>query len=206
MTGFSAYGKMPSTGDFLRIGAPPSFVTPWDAWLQSVLGTCRQALGAGWQDLYLSAPIWRFTLAPRLAGPAPVLGVLMPSVDRVGRMFPLTLFAKIAGDPVAAHRAGAATFARLEDIALDALDEGASRDRLATVLRAVDPPACPSAVVPRGSLGRQTAKGLSLWSALVGDTLRTQAFEGLPRPEDAIGFFDLSQPFRPSAMPLDLSA
>ena len=44
----------------------------------------------------MMAPIWRFALAPGVAGPLPMLGVMMPSVDRVGRQFPLTLAAPMA--------------------------------------------------------------------------------------------------------------
>jgi len=37
------------------------------------------------------APVWRFYLSAGLCGPGAACGVFMPSVDRAGRHFPLTL-------------------------------------------------------------------------------------------------------------------
>jgi type VI secretion system protein ImpM len=39
----------------------------------------------------LGTPIWHFVLPGGQCGPGATLGVWMPSVDRVGRLFPLTL-------------------------------------------------------------------------------------------------------------------
>ena len=89
--GVGAFGKMPSAGDFFRLNAPPGFVRAWDGWLQQAMLEGQRALGPAWDDAYMSAPIWRFTLTAGLAGPHKAQGVLMPSVDRVGRRFPLTL-------------------------------------------------------------------------------------------------------------------
>ncbi|MEG6992973.1 type VI secretion system-associated protein TagF, partial [Pseudomonas aeruginosa] len=36
-------------------------------------------------------PLWRFAIAPGLLGGEAVAGVVMPSIDRVGRYFPLTV-------------------------------------------------------------------------------------------------------------------
>jgi type VI secretion system protein ImpM len=113
--------------DFLRMNLSASFVKFWDSWLQTVMQGSRISFGDGWNDRYLSAPIWRFTLPRGHAGPKPVLGVLMPSVDRVGRQFPFTLVAEHALESTAlAHFANDSTFEQLEDIALAALDDETS--------------------------------------------------------------------------------
>ena len=44
-----------------------------------------------WLSLYLVAPVRRFWLAPGLLAGCGWLGVLMPSVDSVGRHFPFTM-------------------------------------------------------------------------------------------------------------------
>ncbi|MBF3348253.1 type VI secretion system-associated protein TagF, partial [Pseudomonas aeruginosa] len=44
-----------------------------------------------WLDAYLTSPLWRFAIAPGLLGGEAVTGVVMPSIDRVGRYFPLTV-------------------------------------------------------------------------------------------------------------------
>jgi type VI secretion system protein ImpM len=89
------YGKLPSHGDFLRRRVSDPFVGVWDAWLQECLAASRAELGDRWLDIYLTSPAWRFACAPGACGPAAVLGVMVPSVDRVGRYFPLTLVAEL---------------------------------------------------------------------------------------------------------------
>lgn len=85
------YGKLPTHGDFLRRRVADEFVTPWDHWLQHAIADSRSVLGEQWLSIYLTSPIWRFALGPDVCGCAPVAGLLLPSVDRVGRYFPLTL-------------------------------------------------------------------------------------------------------------------
>jgi type VI secretion system protein ImpM len=118
------YGKLPSLGDFASRRLPDEFVRTWDAWLQDVLQATRDSLGEAWLDRYLVMPIWRFVLLPELVGSTGWAGVLMPSVDRVGRHFPLTLAAPLVAHSAAAHAVfrGGEWFARLEDAALAALD------------------------------------------------------------------------------------
>jgi len=85
------FGKLPSHGDFLQRRVPPEFLTPWDDWLQAGLTASRAALADQWTDTYLTSPVWRFALSASACGRAPVAGLMAPSVDRVGRFFPLTL-------------------------------------------------------------------------------------------------------------------
>ena len=84
-------GKLPSRGDHLALGLPRSFTVPWNAWLDATLPAVRAELGESWRDCWMEAPIWHFALPGGQCGPACVLGVWMPSTDRVGRLFPLTL-------------------------------------------------------------------------------------------------------------------
>ena len=115
------FGKVRSHGDFVCRRLPPSFVTPWDRWLQAGLLRSRHDLGDAWLAAWLRAPIWRFQLAAGVCGADGWCGVLMPSLDCVGRYFPLTIAA-----PLVAGSAGAAwpdCFAAFEALALGALDE-----------------------------------------------------------------------------------
>lgn len=88
----SLFGKLPSKRDFIAIQAPRRFLTVWEDWMQAGLSASREQLGKGWQEAYLSAPIWRFWLGRDIAG-SEIAGALMASVDGVGRYFPLTVFA-----------------------------------------------------------------------------------------------------------------
>ncbi|MEO1082178.1 MAG: type VI secretion system-associated protein TagF [Pseudomonadota bacterium] len=85
------YGKFPELGDFVKRRLPGSFVDSWDGWLQSCLQCSKDNLEDRWLGIFLESPVWRFCLSSGLCGEAPWAGLLMPSVDRVGRYFPLTL-------------------------------------------------------------------------------------------------------------------
>ncbi len=85
------FGKVPTHGDFISRRLPRSFLEPWDRWLQGAIAASRQQLGEGWLEVYLVSPLWRFCLSPGLCGPELWAGIVMPSVDRVGRYFPLCI-------------------------------------------------------------------------------------------------------------------
>ncbi len=191
MARYAAFGKIPALGDFVRIAASPSFVDPWDHWLQDALLAGKAAFGPDWQECYLSAPIWRFALSPGLAGPHGMLGVMMPSVDRVGRQFPLTLFTVAGADAAATHAANSDLFAALEEVALDALSDDMDKADLAGSLATLPPPQHVQDPV--------VSPCQSHWSALLGDRLRTVAFPGLPSPQESVGFFGPLPTARPTA-------
>jgi type VI secretion system protein ImpM len=89
------YGKVPARGDFVSRRLSPEFISAWDAWLQSAISESRRRLGVHWLDFFLSAPVWRFVVPAGMFSKAGWAGVLLPSVDRVGRYFPLTLAAPL---------------------------------------------------------------------------------------------------------------
>ena len=123
MPGF--YGKFPELGDFVNRRLPRSFLDPWDEWLQSAIASSRQQLGEDWLNLYLTSPIWRFVLSGGLCGDIPWCGLLMPSVDRVGRYFPLIIAAPLPldADFVQVAVEGGGWFDAAEHVILSALDE-----------------------------------------------------------------------------------
>ena len=88
------FGKLRALGDFASRRLPPEFIEPWDEWLSEELFAARQALGEDWAEAWANAPTWRFALTAGVLGSGPWFGVLMPSVDRVGRQYPLTFAAR----------------------------------------------------------------------------------------------------------------
>lgn len=90
------FGKLGSKRDFIALATPRKFLEVWEPWMQACLSASRHQLGDGWQNAFLSAPIWRFWLGADICG-ASVAGAIMPSIDAVGRYYPLTLHA-IADD------------------------------------------------------------------------------------------------------------
>lgn len=89
------YGKVPAVGDFVRRRLDSDFIGGWDDWLSRMMSESRKALGERWLDCFLSAPVWRFVLPAGMFSKAGWVGLVLPSVDRVGRYFPLTIAAPI---------------------------------------------------------------------------------------------------------------
>jgi len=85
------YGKIPSKGDFVAQSLPRSFTEPWDNWLREVLAHSKLELGDKWMECYLTSPLYHYALSSGLCGNPSWIGVMMPSVDNVGRYFPMTI-------------------------------------------------------------------------------------------------------------------
>ncbi|MDC9813496.1 MULTISPECIES: type VI secretion system-associated protein TagF [Rhizobium] len=91
------FGKLPSHGDFVSMGLGRNLQSALDAWLQAGLQAAQQELGGDWERRFRFMPAWRFIVERGLWGPATVAGVLLPSLDRVGRSFPLVIAAQLHG-------------------------------------------------------------------------------------------------------------
>ncbi len=130
------YGKLPILGDFVSRHLPKDFIEPWDNWLQHSIAVSKQELGENWLKTYLTCPIWRFALTPGLCGENGWMGVMMPSVDRVGHYFPLTIAV-----PISEHKHSPSLlclnndwYLELEKVALTALEDELDLHSLALLL------------------------------------------------------------------------
>jgi len=120
------FGKLTSKRDFVASHAPRRFLDVWEPWIQGGMSASRQELGSSWQAAYLKAPIWRFWLGEDLCGTT-TLGAFMPSVDGIGRYFPLAVFACANdGEAIAPpeYDPQGTWFAAAEDFLLSTLDHG----------------------------------------------------------------------------------
>ena len=189
------YGKLPSLGDFASRRLPPAFVEPWDDWLASGLAAWREQAPDGWLAGYLASPSWRFVLMPGVLGGAASAasaawtGVLMPSVDRVGRYFPLTLARTLPALPSDAAQANELLtwLQQLDDVALDALHDDWSVERLDAELARVGAwtapapaaeggAALPTAWATSGRVEIEAAQGVA---ALLAASARDALLQGL---------------------------
>ena len=148
------YGKIASLGDFASRRLAPDFITRWDGWLQEVMSASRGHLGESWLDAYLTSPVWRFILFPGVCGEATWVGVFMPSVDKVGRYFPVTITCET---PVFAttereFNALADWLDRIESLALSTLDTSRTVQQFDDSLLALR---MPTVAPPRVALARQ---------------------------------------------------
>ncbi|MFO1217345.1 MAG: type VI secretion system-associated protein TagF [Burkholderiaceae bacterium] len=182
------FGKLPALGDYASRRLPPVFVDGWDAWLQRELARSRAALGERWLDAFLVAPVRRYWLAPGLLGPRAWAGVWMPSVDAVGRHYPLTIAAPCrCADAWLLARDAAAWFDALDAAARQALDPACNIDAFERVLAGV--PAMPA--LPADASARAAGRGSRWWCAGVAQASALMPAVSLP----AGGVFDaLLQP------------
>lgn len=182
MTTVGFYGKLASRGDFVSRGLPQSFIGPWDSWLAAGLLASQNALGGQWLNAYLVSPLWRFMLAPGVCGPEAAVGVVMPSIDRVGRYFPLTIAGLLDHDTDPAALVGGPDewFEQVEELLLSTLDAEASFEAFDAGLQELGNPVCQprtagnrfaglqrfAATDPRARsavLAEQACEGSSLW-------------------------------------------
>jgi type VI secretion system protein ImpM len=201
VTGY--FGKIPGHGDFVSRGLPPDLVAAWDRWLQQCMLASRQQLAERWLTPYLTSPVWRFAISPGILSPEGLGGVMMPSVDRVGRYFPLMIGATGAPALFDWFRKHAAWYEAAETLALAALDHGF---QLARLDAAPEPGVMPVAPVPSsGGVWRIPAgegldarvlaaalQGRSLWwtAGPLDAATRFLMCEGMPQPQAFAAMLD----------------
>src|SRR5580704_8661391 len=136
------FGKLSTRGDFVCRHLAPSFKSALDKWLSTSIATSKRQMGDAWLPAYLNAPLWRFVLGPGIAGPHPAIGVMMPSVDRVGRYFPLVLAAELpeCRTPVRLFRSAGPWFAAAEAVLLSSLEDDCDIDAFDKRALALTPP------------------------------------------------------------------
>jgi len=132
------FGKVPALGDFLSRGLDPGLAARLDGWLQDAVAASRAALGEAWLDLYLASAVWRSILGAGASGGGAVAGILCPSVDRVGRCFPLAVLAPVGPAGTAADWNG--WFDRAEDTVRDVVEERADAEAFLAALAALGAP------------------------------------------------------------------
>lgn len=127
------YGKLPTHGDFVQRNLPTAFVSEWDDWLQHFVAGTKEKLGPDWLDIYLTSPIWRFVLSHGVIDEHKWAGIMMPSVDMVGRYFPFSIAMRLPDyiNPLEYISMQSTWYEELEDLALRALDGEFELDELA---------------------------------------------------------------------------
>ncbi len=153
------FGKVPSLGDFASRRLPETFVSKWDTWLSESLEAAAQTLGDRFDDVYGAAPPWRFLLAPGVVDARPWVGVVVPSSDRVGRRFPLTIATVCRSVPSPLASLGP-WWGTAVSAALAGREQGASVDALDEALAQLAAPAFDDVAATQGSIvARVSANG-----------------------------------------------
>ncbi len=152
----SLYGKLPSKRDFVALSVPRAFLAAYEPWLQGGISASRLRLGERWQQAFLKAPIWRFWLGADICGAA-TAGAFMPSVDGVGRYFPLTVFSRSepgGSIPPPELDPQEDWFIRIEDFLLTSLAPEVDFDTIARALDRLAPAADRLLVAPPEAMTR----------------------------------------------------
>ncbi|WP_432729304.1 type VI secretion system-associated protein TagF [Variovorax sp. W6] len=191
------FGKLPGMGDFAHRRLPEPFRAVWDQWLQRGMSRLRDQ--PDWTERYLEAPIWCFALGRQVAGDQAWIGVLMPSVDGVGRYFPFAIAVELDADSPGTLRGEALAaalgwWAHATQAALEGLDGDLDAVRFDAVLQRL----FVGDVVASSSGGREgvveslelPVAGASLWLSdpSVGSGIRMLS-TGLPRDEQFEALF-----------------
>src|SRR5687768_9484040 len=128
------HGTIPCLGDFIWRRLPSGLIRAWDSWLQHAMAASRAHWRGRWLDLYRNRPIGRFVLMPGACDASTGIwgGRLMPSVDSVGRYFPLTIALPVGSRPgmMLTVFSAQSWYAALERIALATLNINALPDDL----------------------------------------------------------------------------
>lgn len=110
---FAWYGKLPSAGDFISRRMPYGVQQFWDIWLAAGMESLKELHPVNGWAVWGTMPKWAFLLPCQPGLPIGQLGVLAPSCDRVGRVFPFLATTTIVADNAAnvLPRAGAISLA-----------------------------------------------------------------------------------------------
>jgi type VI secretion system protein ImpM len=138
------FGKLQAKRDFIAIATPRAFLSAWEPWMQAAISASRAELKDRWQAAFLVAPIWRFWLGADVCGTT-VAGAIMPSMDGVGRYYPLTIFAFAeAGTSIPPPELVPQDdwFATLEGFLLSTLQTERSFEQISADLNGLSQPSC----------------------------------------------------------------
>lgn len=132
LTHLGVYGKIPAHGDFVNQNLPRHFLDSWDHWMQQSVLASQESLGEAWLEHFLISPVWRFVLPVNAIDGQVWAGIILPSVDKVGRYYPLTLVSPISASVGICEFLTKAKpwFASLESAAMTMLENGLDVDGL----------------------------------------------------------------------------
>lgn len=127
-------------GDFVHRNLPSAFVSSWDEWLQLYIAGSKEQMGEEWLDIYLTSPIWRFVLSSGVIDINHWAGIMLPSVDQVGRYYPFSIVMPVAStlNPYEFVSMHVGWFESLEELALQALEQEFLVDELVDEINNID--------------------------------------------------------------------
>ncbi|WP_208354158.1 type VI secretion system-associated protein TagF [Pseudaestuariivita rosea] len=188
------FGKIPTHGDFVSNYLDRGFITKLDDWLQASIRESQTQLGEKWLDAFLVSPVWRIAFPAGIWGPLPVLTVMMPSVDRVGRYFPLTLSTTLPQPRITPKRLRSADFwfNQAERLVLSTLEQDFALPNFDSATHELAPPATYKIVDQNPYEPGEDRQNVFWWTR---ETQRVPIVTtGLPKPEEFSHFLSRPEP------------
>lgn len=207
LTAFHAglYGKLPCAGDFVVRGLPLAAREPLDHFLASGLAQLQREQQDTWQEVFTRGLGWHFFAPEGCFGSSAYCGVLWPSQDQVGRLFPIVGLVALPrpGQVLALSRPMNAALEELESRLMAAatgrctsvddlyreMQDSLQRQSLPQVLQTLPPlqrsplcfaPSWSSAEMAAALWLEQTASSRSCWWRRRSDAAHWLVFTGLP--------------------------
>jgi type VI secretion system protein ImpM len=177
------FGKLPGSGDFVSRRIPRALQDALDTWLSRGVAELRAARPDDWRVHFAAAAAWNCAIPACVGGGATLIGVLVPSRDRVGRAFPLC--AGIALPPDAATQPLLASadgwLLSLGHVVVEARDQALPLEAFDAKVQAIPLPT--PGVREASPAGNTDILDVLGYAALDGPTLPMPLAKVLPWPE-----------------------
>jgi len=198
------YGKTPCKGDFVGRGFSQEMSNKIDTWLQRGLVYSKNALAEQWTQRYMVAPIWRFYLPKNTFDEHYWIGAVIPSVDRVGRYFPLLLAVQLSHPIQSCQAFGALNkkFIEIEELLLDSLEYEFDFEQFCSrieqlpridnsALQTQSPSASTGLFSPDDLVHERDTRQFCIWHSEGSEDIAAQLFlsHGLPEQEQFLTYF-----------------
>lgn len=132
------YGKVPAHSDFISDSLHADISNELYDWAQTVMYHSREKMSENkWLSAYLVSPIWRMVVPKNEHRTHDWVGVMVPSVDALGRYFPLFIVFETEFKTLTVEwlfKEATDLFAAMEAVAMRALQQQLSFTQLKSLL------------------------------------------------------------------------
>lgn len=123
------FGKIRNCGDFISRHVPHAIEQSFTQWLEAGLAETKERFQQQWLDYFLTSPVWNFAIDGSDSEQM-IVGTMMPSMDKVGRYYPLIVLQTINQD----SGLNVSLLEEVETLMLSTLDKGVEQEQFIEAL------------------------------------------------------------------------
>jgi|GEM_PF-995174 type VI secretion system protein ImpM len=123
------FGKIRNCGDFISRHVPCAIEQIFTEWLEAGLVETKERFQQQWLDYFLTSPVWNFVIDEPDSEQV-IVGTMMPSMDKVGRYYPLIVLQTISQD----CGLNVSLLEEVETLMLSTLDKGVEQEQFVQAL------------------------------------------------------------------------